>query len=432
MNKVILIIFSWFLSAGFLFGAVELTHYEMEDSNDYLKLRFNFFSSVPNYKVIEQKSKRRHLIRIPKGRSRFVKGRQDLDHLLGISFHVKNRKKYLDLVIYPRGPVPIEVNTLNNKKTIEVTFKNFYPRREELDPEGDKYVVCIDPGHGYPDPGAEGKNSTEAQINLLVAKQLKKELSSRAGVVAFLTRETDYKIKLEDRPKISDRASADVFLSLHLNAFMPKIRGFEIYFLSEAGATQSVQANVSTSDSVQDSKEQSSKNILNKIILDMQKNSTVNISSLLAQSVSKEMGKIKGLRNRGVNRAAFVVLKTIKTPSILIEQGFITNLQDEKYFLSKQGQEEASERITDGIIKFLNQQNLRPKLPNLVEPRCIVTRVPKEIPALDFYKVKPGDTLIKIAQIYNISYKSIMSANPGLKPSRIPVGKKLKIPVFGN
>jgi N-acetylmuramoyl-L-alanine amidase len=420
-----------------LSAAPALLYYEVEDRLEELVLRLKFDEPV-SFEAGEEKAKRRWNVFFPGCTSKYVKGRQDLDHVLAISFHVIKQQKGLRLLLYTRGDIPVTAKSLQNDTVVELVMENIYPTRTRLDPLDNRYVICIDPGHGFPDPGAEGKKSTEADINLLVGKALIKEINSRPGLVAFLTRDEDYKIKLEDRPKISDRADADLFISLHLNAFDgDDVHGYEVYYLSDEGASQSLNTKTRKLVAIENEGkipevvlQKKKSDMLNRIILDMQKDVTVNTSAMFAQSVAEKMSEVEVLSNRGVHRAAFVVLKTIKTPSILIELGFVTSKRDEDFYLSALGQVAVSRKIADGIEKFITEVKL-PKKTATVKSMHVVKkiRIPSEPLKVDWYKIKPGDTLIKIAKHYKISYKKILTANPSVVPERIQVGQKLKIPI---
>lgn len=458
IRPILLAIFL-FVSEGFASGAI-FRDFEILDSHEGLTLLLHFDRPVDFIKTYDR-VKNRYRLEIPGAKSRKFTGRQDLDHLLAISFFVKNLTRGLQIILYQRGEVDVQFEPLLERRSIKIFLPNPYPTRNALDPEGKKYVICIDPGHGGNDPGAEGIQ-VEKEMNLLVAKNLRDVINRVPGMKAFLTRETDYKIKLEDRPQISDRAGADVFISLHMNASTPPTRGFEIFYLSEEGAEENIDKNIegfkshSEVPAEQDPLSLIKPDLVHKILLDIKQGENMNSSSMLAHALANEMRKFPGSKFRGVQRQAFVVLKTLNTPSVLIELGFITNERDAKLYLTASTRNQMAELLVDGLRNFFVEQNLVPlPLRDIAETRS--AHVPKpweilqrKIPAtpsrppevraaisrsedqksveVEYYRVRPGDTFIKIAQFYKIPYKELMDANPETKPSKMPVGKKLRIP----
>jgi len=438
-----------FLLIFFSPSAAVFQDFEVLKSEGGLTLLLHFDQPV-SFTQEYQKAKRRYRIVIPSARSKTVKGRQDLDHLLAVSFFLRNITGGLEVLLYQRGFPPFDVRKLAAGKTLRLHLKNPYPLRSQLDPSGDQYVVCIDPGHGGHDPGAQGFRA-EKDMTLMIAKTLREVINEFPGMKAFLTREKDYKIKLADRPKISDRADADVFVSLHMNSSTPPTRGFEIYYLSEEGADENVDNHLSALEPETHSPEEEIRFLVNqdlvqKIILDIKQVENVNSSSSLAHSIGTEMKSIPGSRFRGVRRDAFMVLKTVNTPSVLIELGFITNKRDVNTYLSYRGRRNVAEKITQGIRTFILSENLMPKGVKRVadvseqvldfinsaaplKPSDILRSKPVRPREIAYHEVQPGDTFNKIARLYNIPASQLISANPGTRPSAIPVGKRLKIPL---
>lgn len=458
IRPIILIAFL-FVSEGFASGAI-FRDYEILDSHEGLTILLHFDRQVNFIKTFDR-IKNRYRLEIPGAKSRKYSGRQDLDHLLAISFFVKNLSRGLQIILYQRGEIEVQFESLLKKRSIKIFLPNPYPTRNVLDPGGKKYVICIDPGHGGNDPGAEGIQ-LEKEMNVLVAKTLRDIINRSSGMRAFLTRETDYKIKLEDRPKISDRAGADVFISLHMNASTPPTRGFEIFYLSEEGAEENIDKNIegfkshSEVPADQDPLSLIKPDLVHKILLDIKQGENMNSSSLLAHALANEMRKFPGSKFRGVRRQAFAVLKTLNTPSVLIELGFITNKRDAKLYLTSSTRNQMANLIVNGIRNFFIEQNLVPlPLREIAETKSVPVSKPEEIlqrktpttpfrplearaslakskdrnpVEVEYYRVRPGDTFIKIAQYYKIPYQALMDANPETKPSKIPIGKKLRIP----
>ena len=375
-----------------------------------------------------------HIFTIPNSfNSKFSK-RQNLSHLLAISFWIEKYRGGLRFKLYPRGVEKLQAKLIHNQKTLEILIPSPYLSRKQIDPEGNKFVVCIDAGHGGQDPGSQGKSDDEKDIVLKVSRNLRDVINALPGMVAYLTRNSDYKIELPDRARVSNYAGADVFISLHMNAIdNPKPNGFEIFYISKKGALDHKKVSLKTEKiDILSTRREKSQNILQQILIDLQQNQTVNESALFAQSLAYEMKKVKSRRNRGVRRDSFIVLKNIETPSVLIELGFITNKKDLDYFKSKSSRIEMCKRISQGVINFLKKYKSLPKESGTSfykdSKTPILTKYPKFVVEYKRYVVRPGDTFLKLVKKFKVSYSRLKKANPKINPDRLYVGKTLKIP----
>ncbi|PCJ19076.1 MAG: hypothetical protein COB02_08480 [Candidatus Cloacimonadota bacterium] len=430
-TQFITLIFFLLSSRAWAVKASLISWHSLQDDK-YLKIHLNFDKKI-DYSFLKKEKANSHVYYVPHAINSKFGERQDLSHLLAISFWIKKYKSGLRFKFYPRGVKNLKTRLIHNRKTLEILFLSPYLSRTEIDPLGENFVVCIDAGHGGQDPGAHGSYSDEKDVVLKIARILKQEINSKPNLKAYLTRDSDYKILLEDRGKVNDYAGADVFISLHMNASVASARGFEIFYISKKGAldykTKSLKVDV---PEILATKKEKTQKILNEILDDLIQNETMNDSALFAQSLAFEMKKIKSRRNRGVRREAFVVLKNIETPSVLIELGFITNKSDEKYFNKKSSQREMSKKIATGVVNFLKKYKSLPKVSgnSFYEKlkRPIISRYPKFIIEYKNYTIKSGDTFLKIAKRFKISYSKLKRANPTIKPDRLYVGKILKIP----
>lgn len=420
-----------------------LEQYEIITSDRKLEIKFAF--SKPRGGTVEYNSRKNyHSIIIENARSPYFKDRQNLDHLLAISFYIKPVGKNLKLIFYPRGNIPVSSRWENDRSELIVSFSNIYPLRSQLDPNSENFLICIDPGHGGHDPGAQGRHNVEKDVVLKMSHVLKREIAKRDGFSSFLTRNSDYKIKLEDRPKICDRANSDLFISLHMNSSTPPTRGFEIFYLSDKGAEESLQpklletelsgAKVKTEGKSSSLKPSLTRHImLEKILINLKQTETLNSSAHLAHSIEKHFKSIKGSKSRGVHRQEYVVLKNVQTPSVLFEMGFITNSRDEKFFTTQVTQELAARKIVDGIVEFIRKANLRPRVfraPSSEIESELFAPDKSKIKKVKYYEVQKGDTFIKIAEKFNIPYLQLMALNPDVKPVRMQVGFRIKVPAI--
>lgn len=218
-----------------------------------------------------------------------------------------------------------------------------------------KYTVVVDPGHGGKDPGAVGiKGIREKDIVLKIAKEVKKKLSKR-GVNVYLTRKTDVFIPLSKRAHIANEKDADVFVSIHCNAWNnKKVRGTSTWILNATSNKRAIQI-AARENNVPVEK----MGDINKIILSLIQSAKLNISKKLAYYVQKDIVKeLHGAsQNIGVKQAPFYVLVDARMPSILVETLFVTNPSDAQLLSRKKHRRCIAEGISEGIIKFLEEKD---------------------------------------------------------------------------
>ncbi|MAF99977.1 MAG: N-acetylmuramoyl-L-alanine amidase [Acidiferrobacteraceae bacterium] len=227
--------------------------------------------------------------------------------------------------------------------------------------EGDAgdFVVVIDAGHGGEDPGAIGSRRTrEKNVVLAIAKELKQQLDALPGVRGVLTRKSDYYISLRRRTTLARKYKADIFISIHADAFPKKqVRGSSVFALSRRGASSETarwlakkenSADLAGGVSIADKDDQ-----LAEVLLDMSITKTINDSIVLASNVLKELARIGKVHSRYVEQAGFVVLKSPDIPSILVETAFITNPTEEKLLNSKSHQKQIAGAIRKGVQRYM-------------------------------------------------------------------------------
>ncbi|HEX4236169.1 MAG TPA: N-acetylmuramoyl-L-alanine amidase [Caldimonas sp.] len=196
-------------------------------------------------------------------------------------------------------------------------------------------VVAIDPGHGGEDPGATGPSGLrEKDVVLAIAMQLRDRLNANPNMRAMLTRDADFFVPLQDRVKKARRVQADLFVSIHADAFMtPDARGASVFALSEHGATSSAarwMANrENASDLVGGTNLRHKDETVLRTMLDMSTTAQIKDSLKLGGEVLGEIGKVGKLHKGSVEQASFAVLKAPDVPSILVESAFISNPGEE-------------------------------------------------------------------------------------------------------
>ena len=226
--------------------------------------------------------------------------------------------------------------------------------------ENSSYTIAIDPGHGGEDPGAIGKNGTqEKNIVLQISFLLKSELE-KAKIKVYMTRDADYFIPLNRRVSRARRVKANLFLSIHADAWIkPDARGSSVYVLSEGGASSStakwLAKKENLSDLVGGVQLENEEISLAKTLLDMSTTAQIKDSTSLGRAVLSNISKVNVLHKSDIERAGFAVLKAPDIPSILIETAFISNPYEERRLKNPNYQEKLAKSISQGIFKYMKQ-----------------------------------------------------------------------------
>jgi N-acetylmuramoyl-L-alanine amidase len=225
-------------------------------------------------------------------------------------------------------------------------------------------TVAIDAGHGGEDPGALGANgSHEKDITLALAKKLKQKIDAQENMHAVLIRDGDYFVPLAQRVTKARAVKADLFMSIHADAFIkPHARGSSVFALSENGAT-SVAARwlakkENDADLVGGINIDVKDPFLKRTLIDLSQTATINDSLKLGHSVLNEIGGINTLHKSYVEQAGFAVLKAPDIPSILIETAFISNPEEEKRLNDSGYQDKLVDAIVDGVMKYFDKHPL--------------------------------------------------------------------------
>lgn len=232
-------------------------------------------------------------------------------------------------------------------------------------------VIVIDPGHGGEDPGAVGaRGSLEKDVTLIIAKKLKELSEDDPSVRVLLTRDDDYFIPLPVRVEKARRAKADLFISVHADAFIqPHARGSSVFALSERGATSAAARWLASKENDADLIGGVSLDIkdryLAQTLLDLSQTATINDSLKLGKHVLAELGGINTLHKNYVEQAGFAVLKAPDIPSILIETAFISNPEEERRLNDDAYQTRMAKAILSGIKRYVAKSPLRSTLASL-------------------------------------------------------------------
>ena len=219
-------------------------------------------------------------------------------------------------------------------------------------------TIALDPGHGGEDPGATGSSGTrEKDIVLAIAKRLKFKLEELPNMRVMLTRDADFFVPLNQRVEKARKVQADLFVSLHADAFVePSARGSSVFVLSEKGASSTAARWLANKENLADAI--GGVNIgtqdrqLASVLLDLSTTAQINDSLKLGKAVLGEIGGIARLHRGAVEQAGFAVLKAPDIPSILIETAFISNPEEEARLKDNGYQDQIANAITKGIRRY--------------------------------------------------------------------------------
>ncbi|MDH3414246.1 MAG: N-acetylmuramoyl-L-alanine amidase [Gammaproteobacteria bacterium] len=277
-------------------------------------------------------------------------------------------------------------------------------------------IVAIDPGHGGEDPGATGRSRTkEKDVVLAIAKRLKTRIDREPGMRAVLTRDGDYFLGLRRRLEIARRHGADLFVSLHADAFSdPRVNGSSVYILSRNGASSEaarwLAEQENASDLIGGVSLDDKDELLASVLLDLSQTATISASTEVARSVLQHLRSVGKTHKKNVERAGFMVLKSPDIPSILVEADFISNPKVERMLNNGSHQTALADAMVRGVREYFKRN--APPNTLFAQRKHVITR---------------GDTLSAIAVRYRTSVAALRNANR-IDGSDIREGEVLTIP----
>lgn len=325
------------------------------------------------------------------------------------SFVLRPNRKYGNRLVVDLYDVVAKKSKGRAVKT-PTAAKRYVPRQ---------LVIAIDAGHGGEDSGARGKAGTrEKTVVLAIARKLAALVGKESGMRPVLIRKGDYYLGLRKRMKLARQQKADLFISIHADAFRDRrVRGSSVYTLSQRGASSeaarwlAVQEN--SADLIGGVKLEDKDDILASVLLDLSQSATLQASHQLANSVFRQLKKLGKIHKRKVQQAGFVVLKSPDVPSILVETAFISNPSEEKKLRTSSYQQKVARAIMNGIREYFRS--------NAPPGTILAERIPRR------HVISQGETLGRIARLYQIKVHALRSAN-GLSGDQIRTGQILRIP----
>jgi N-acetylmuramoyl-L-alanine amidase len=236
----------------------------------------------------------------------------------------------------------------------------------EATPKGKPVVarmvtIVVDAGHGGEDPGAKGRGgSREKNVTLTIARKLKSIIDTEPNMRAVLTRDGDYFIPLQLRVQKARRVQADLFVSVHADAFiLPHARGSSVFALSERGATSTaakwLAKRENAADLIGGVNLDLKDRYLAMTLADLSLTAQINDSLKLGKAVLSELGGVNALHKHDVEQAGFAVLKAPDVPSILVETAFISNPDEERRLNDEAYQEKMAQAIFKGIKRYFTR-----------------------------------------------------------------------------
>jgi len=259
--------------------------------------------------------------------------------------------------IYPTVPVDPILALLEGGSSLVPSEPAAPQQPIELVPK-ETLIVAIDAGHGGEDPGARGRSGTkEKDVTLAIARDLKALIDREANMRGVLIRDGDYFVPLGKRVEKARKVQADLFVSIHADAFIkPHARGSSVFALSERGATSAaarwLAAKENEADLIGGVNIDVDDITLKQVLLDLSQTATINESLKLARAVLSEIGEVNTLHKADVEQAGFAVLKAPDIPSILVETAFLTNPAEERKLRGRNYQRKVAQAMLDGIKQY--------------------------------------------------------------------------------
>lgn len=289
-------------------------------------------------------------------------------------------------------------------------------------------VIAIDAGHGGEDPGAVGKGGTrEKTVALAIARKLAERINEEPGMKAVLTRTGDYFVKFKDRIERARQNQADLFVSIHADAFMDRsIRGSSVYVLSTRRASSEAAKMLADRENAADLiggvSLHDKSDVLASVLLDLSQNAAISASRDAAGRVLAELDSVGRLKKSDVQHASLIVLTSPDVPSMLVETAFISNPDEEKKLRDPAHQARLATAIHAGVRRYF-YDNPPPG------SRVAVLAARERGQALR-HVVSPGETLVDVAGRYAVSIDELREKNH-LATETVASGTILEIPLAG-
>jgi len=351
-----------------------------------------------------------------------VRNGDDLRVVLDLSTQVKPRSFILKPIMQYGDRLVIDLYTL------EQQLESVVPQADRIARQMRDVIVAIDAGHGGDDPGALGPNKLmEKNIVLSISNRLHKLFEKEPGFKSIMVRKGDYYLAHRKRTSIARKNQADVFISIHADAFKTsEASGASVYAISEKGATSEAARWLAEKENRADLiggvggvSLDDKDDLLAGVLLDLSMTASLSASLDMGESILSEISKVNKLHKKHVEQAAFLVLKSPDIPSLLIETGYISNPAEAKKLRSRSHQQKMAAAIFVGVRSYLTQ--------NPPNGSYLAWKNHGGADRLATHVIERGDTLSELASRYHVSFNSLKKVN-GLNNNTIRIGQTLKIP----
>lgn len=342
---------------------------------------------------------------------------------LRVVFDLAEKLKPKSFLVKPNGEyghrLVLDLDVAEESAKAEASVKR-------VQQEGRELVVAIDAGHGGEDPGAVGRGGTrEKDIALQIARELAKKVNAEPGMRAVLIRDGDYFLELSDRREKARRAGADMFISIHADAFGdPRAKGASVYVVSERGASSEaariLAERENAADLVGGVSLSDKDDLLRSVLVDLSRTATLSASFNAAERVLNAIDRVAEVHKSSVQQAGFVVLKSPDVPSLLVETAFISNPGEERKLKDRNYQLQLADSIVRGVRDYFYDN----------PPPGTLLAAWQGRGGADSrqHAVRRGETLSGIAKQYKVSLQTLRSVN-GKSSDMLRVGEKLQIPL---
>ena len=332
--------------------------------------------------------------------------------------------------------------------------------------KGRNIVVAIDAGHGGKDVGAQGANGTqEKDVVFAIAKNLEGLVNSQPGMKAVMIRDGDYFVKLNERRRIARTAKADLFVSIHADAFSDsQAHGASVYTLANKGASSAGAGWLADSENAVDGAAGAGEDrdeTLASVLMDLSSKAAKEASQNIGNKVLRSVKSVGHLHRSAVQKAGFVVLKSPEIPSILVETAFISNPEEERRLKTHAYQHKMASAVFSGIVGHFKQyapaDTMMAQLNRTTKSKAVqlaaldkddsmpaakpkteqkpvlaareVDANPTQVASntANQHVINRGETLSGIAQQYGISMRALRLAN-AMNDGNVRIGQVLQIP----
>jgi len=382
----------------------------------------------PDRIVIDMKDSRlaASLVKLPKGEGTVrsirsaIKADGQLRVVLDLTQGVRSRS-------FTAGPnsqygdrLVIDLTQVGNLAPVKRASDRYTPGRD--------VVVAIDAGHGGHDPGSLGKRSKEKDVVLAISKELARRIDAEPGMRAVLIRNRDVFVDLADRVSIARRSKADLFISIHADAFGDsRANGASVFALNLDRANRTARETISLSrrDTTQvklgDISLNDESEVVATMLYDLSKTYVLGASYDVGDRVAKQLSRVTKMHSTKVKEKSLAVLTSAEMPSILVETGFISNSAEENKLRDKRHQTKLASAVLAGVRSYFYANPPSDTLIAMESRRQPASKVR--------HVIARGDTISEIAVRYNVTPAAIRRANK-LSTDKIRVGQTLSIPVF--